>query len=124
MTDQYQQYKDALEKAFIRVTEHPRPEGYVTLETQLEAFECHAESILDGIIDSLQDPFIRPTIIKMARERLAENFVQYGDTMFHRHDDELAGEVFEEIADAINWTLPIRHAQCLQCREIEDCYTR
>jgi hypothetical protein len=112
----------AFDRLMTRVTEAPRPEDMVTLEEQLEQFEHHAMDIIEALAASLTDPVIVADIISLARERLIDGHAAYGDRMFHKHDDELTLETFEELADAVNWSLPIRANACFDCNAYTECF--
>lgn len=111
----------SIEEIILRMGEAPRPSGPVSLEKQLEAFEALSGGLYDDLLEAMKDPECKAYVISLARKRLKTGYVEYRDDMFFAHDDELGKMVYEELADAVNWSLPIRANICWDCGSKETC---
>ena len=76
----------------------------ICLDEQMEAFEAYADDAFDELIEWMCAN--KKEIIDMARERMVDGFEEYGDTMWQWDEAKREREKMEEIADAVNYSIP------------------
>lgn len=79
----------------------------MTLDEQLDAFDELAGRAFEMVVDDLTNNYTR--IRDMARQRIIAGFDEYGDTMWKWRPETLFQEGLEELADAVNYKVPLMH---------------
>lgn len=79
----------------------------LSLAEQEAILKRRARQAVTYLASMLLDSKTGPKIAALAMERLQANHPKFKSQMWNRQPKELIGEVHEELADGINWLLPV-----------------